>query len=454
MSLQNSILETATARQFHAEIPEDTTTEKVLLGSILHMVSDHIPDKSRWSEVKRLIKPEDFFSIDHQQVFRAMLRIDRLGNHIDGQSLRDSMRSHGTLEDCGGESFICELIASAPHPVEMVQYAQIVRERSMVRQFISIGEEIVRRGTRGLGDSAAATILRVSGTLAKLSIQGQSHRVYSLEEVMQEVYEQKEKKIERGVPTGLQGLDDVIGGLRFGEKLIIGAKPGMGKSELVKQIGLNLAAAGIKFGIISVEERRDKIGENVFANISGVVNAKINRNDLDARDWKSLAQAMATTSGYQFKIVDSARKLSDIVAQAHILKADHGCQVIAVDHLHIVDGETNEHREREISRISAELKWVWKDLGVAGIECAQLNRKDGSERPNLASLRDSGSLEQDADVVVLLHRPDYYKTSNFDHVMEAIVAKNKHGPSAIVSLYHDGARQRVLSQSTGQEDPF
>ena len=445
----SAILETATARSFNAAIPHDLTSERVTLGSIMRMDMRTPADQSRMAKVKQLLRPEDFFSFDHQHIYREMLRLDSKDLPIAIGTVANALESRGVLADCGGGWYLVDLWNSAPHSVQVEAYAMIVHERAMVRQFIQIGEEIIRRGTSGLGDNANAVAMEMSSRLAKLSIKGQTHKVHLLEEVMQEVYLSKETKQTRGVMTGIEAIDNIIGGIRFGEKLIIGAKPGMGKSELVKQIGLNLAAQKIKFGIISVEEKREKIGENILSNVSGVVNSRINRNDLRGEDWQAMAQAIADTAGYPFVIVDSVRKLSDVVAQAHILKADHGCQVIAVDHLHIIDGETNEYREREMSKISTELKWVWKDLGVAGIECAQLNRKDGVERPNLASLRDSGTLEQDADVVILLHREDYYRKNGFDHVMEAIIAKNKNGATATVRLVHDGARQRV---TTGENE--
>ena len=245
--------------------------------------------------------------------------------------------------------------------------------------------------------------------------------------------------------TGLTELDRVIGGMRVGGKTIIGAKPGMGKSLLLKQFTLNLSRRGIPVGVISVEESRQKIAENVLANVSGVVNNRIAFGKLNGEEKGRVGQAGEAIHRLPIFVIDSARKLTSIVAAAHALRHRHDVQVIAVDHLHIVDGETNEHREREIAKISAELKWVWKDLGVAGLEAAQLNRGSGRDRPSLASLRDSGSLEQDADIVLLLHREDYYRgpTEAKDDHLEIIVAKNKDGATGVVPAHYDGARQSV-----------
>jgi replicative DNA helicase len=271
--------------------------------------------------------------------------------------------------------------------------------------------------------------------------------VHRLGDIAVEVFEAKEKGHNPRVETGLRDLDRLTGGLRIGGKTILGGKAGMGKSLLLKQIGLNVACRGVRFGIVSVEESRHKIAENTVANVSGIVNNHIAFGKLDPGEWKAFAEAVNGLACVPFFIIDSARRLSSIVAAVHVLRAEYDCQVVGVDHLHIVDGEAerNENREREISRISSELKWLWKDLDVAGIEVAQLNRQGGRDRPALASLRDSGSLEQDADSVILLHREDYYRGVGEadDHVLEAIVAKNKDGATGTIPLHYDGARQRI-----------
>jgi len=261
----------------------------------------------------------------------------------------------------------------------------------------------------------------------------------------------------RRIPTGIRDLDKLIGGLRVGGKTIIGAKPGMGKSLLLKQIGLNLTRRGVRFGVISVEESKFKIAENTLSNQSGVINNRIAFGKLDDSEWRRLAAALPELAQLPFFICDTVRKLSAIIAAIHVMKYEHGCEVIAVDHLHIIDGESDDNREREISKISAELKWVWKDLGVAGIEAAQLNRASGKDRPSLASLRDSGSLEQDADVVLLLHREDYYRDAKSKvpptNVLECLIPKNKDGAPGNVRVNYDGARQQV-SDLPELRDPF
>jgi replicative DNA helicase len=452
----SQLIDSPIASPFDRLPPHSIEAEQGLLGSLLRMDFAGSIDKARLAKVRQIIRGDSFFQADHQIVFDELMRQLDAGDFTNASTLAEGLKGRQLLEEVGGYAYLTQIIDYVPHSVGAEAYAKIIRQKSMLRGVISLANDAIRSayGPTDGEEAAESMAMELSSKAARLATAGKATAVYSLGDVAQEVYESLEAGTSSRIPTGLGMLDQLIGGLRIGGKVIIGAKPGMGKSLLLKQIGLNLSRRGVKFGIISVEESRHKIAENAISNASGVPNNRIayGNGKLTNEDWQSLTNGVGSLIDLPFKIIDSARTISSITAAARLLQAEYGCEVIACDHLHIIDGETNEHREREIAKISAELKWTWKDLNVAGIECAQLNRGGGKDRPTLASLRDSGSLEQDADVVILLHREDYYRASGEqeDHVVELIVLKNKDGAPGMIPCHYDGARQRVADLVTDQ----
>jgi replicative DNA helicase len=285
---------------------------------------------------------------------------------------------------------------------------------------------------------------------------GRCDRVYKLGDVVSEVLSRRhdDQRCDR-IATGLWELDQLTGGLRVGGTTIVAGKPGMGKSMLLKQLARNIAGAGIPVGIISIEETRHKIAENLLSLESRVCNNRIAFSTATPQEWDEIENAGKKLATLPIFTVDSAATISAVTAMAHLLAAEHGCRVIMVDHVHIIDAEPekNATREREVSKISGALKVAWKTLGVAGVEAAQLNRSSGRERPTKDHLRDSGSLAQDGDTIILLHREDYYRRQDWrpgdpmpelDGVLELIVDKNKDGSPGLVSVRIDEATQRIF----------
>lgn len=446
------LIDSSITSQFERMPPNSIESEMCYLGSLMLSAAD----RAAMVTARQALKADEFFQADHAILFECIASmIDRSGG-VDFMLLREELIRRNVLEEIGGLEYLATIANSVPNAANVLHYAGVVREKARLRELIALSNSIIRECYAPMGpeDGAEKLAMESAAKATRIAINGKSDRVHLLGDVATDVYASKERGECRFYPTGLADLDRLAGGILIGGKTIIGAKPGMGKSQLIKQIGLNVSRAGLRFGIISIEEDRYKIASNTMSNASDVPNARITFGKLDEVEWRKLAGAVADLSQLPFHIIDSARKLSAIIACIHQLKHQHKCQIIAVDHLHIIDGETNEHREREISKISAELKWVWKDLGIAGLEAAQLNRGSGKDRPGLSSLRDSGSLEQDADTVILLHREDYYRRDgeSFDNVMEAIVAKNKNGAPGTVPLHYDGARQRIADCIV--EDPF
>jgi replicative DNA helicase len=226
----------------------------------------------------------------------------------------------------------------------------------------------------------------------------------------------------------------------------------MGKSQLLKQVLLNNAMEGRRAGLVSIEETGSKIGENLLSNRGGVENSRIVYNRLDQDEWGRIEKARNEIADLPLFIDDAQFRISSIVATIRRLVKRHGCQIVGVDHLHLIDGETDANRTQEVTAISRTLKNTFKALGVAGVVCLQMNRRGASEqdaKPELDQLRDSEALVFDGDLIIQLHRRDYYEWKkagpNFvpDHRLEVYVNKNKGGPVGSRELYFDGDTQSV-----------
>lgn len=454
------LIDPIVSRQFDRLPPHSADAEAALLASMALAV-----DRSVVAQVRGMIDREAFFQSDHQVIYDVLVDLHTARKGITALIVREELARRGQLEEVGGTAFVAQVLSTEYTSAHFARYAGIVREKWLLRQLITVCNDGLRAAYAPLeGDESADDLFaELSRRAGKIAAGGKASQVYRLGHVAREVLTlSKSGEFVRRIRTGIEGLDRVIGGLRRGGKNLIGGKPGMGKSLLLKQVLRNIAADGVPVGLITVEEDRFKVAENALSAASGIPNNRIAFGNLSPEEYAAAEATLPAIDGLPFFIVDSARKLSRIVAMANVLATQHKCEVIGVDHVHIVGTESpDENRERQISEISAGLKWAWKELGVAGVEAAQLNRKSGKERPALDSLRDSGSLEQDGDVILLLHREDYYRrldckpgqsAPEMDGVLEVIVAKNKDGATGLIPLQLDEATQTVTDPPA--YDPF
>jgi len=440
--------------------PHSIEAEMCLIGSLIVCEPEK---RATFSAVRSIITRECFYQADHQIYFDALCDLYERGSKLDGAVVAEEMRRRQIYEEVGGNEYLTLLIMSVPTHRHAATYARTIKEKSLLRSLIALSNDAIRDAySPSQEDVAQKSLMDFASKASKLAAGGSSNEVHRIGDVVMELLDRPRGVDSERIATGLDSLDKIIGGLRKGGKTIIGSRPGMGKSAFIKQVLRSIAGGDAerkprKVGLITIEERKEKVAENLLANESGVCNNRIAFGTASPPEWEAMVAAGVAMDGLDIFIVDTARKLSAIVGVANVLACQYGCEVIAVDHLHLIDGETDERREREISKISAELKWVWKDLNVAGIEAAQLNRGSGTEPPTLSSLRDSGSLEQDGDLVIMLHRRDYYAKSSLnyepDNILQAIIEKNKDGATATVPLRFDEARQRITDAPLA-EDPF
>lgn len=431
--------------------PHSIEAEQCLIGSLLLCDGD----ASIFAEVRAVITSESFFQADHSIIFDAITKMHDAKAKIDAVTLSTALASRGLLEKIGGNPYIVRLFNNVPSFAHAGHYAKILSNKARWRELICIGNAAIKEAFAAREDDAMGeidgVIAELSSKLARVATEGKLNEVHLLADVIPEVIAYRGNNTRR-CPTKIQSLDNRIHGLTFGEKTILGGKPGMGKSAFIKRLARNLSDE-IPVGIISIEEKRQKIATNFLSGESRVPNNRIEFGIAGPEEWAEVHDAIERLNKLPIYLVDSVRKLSTIIAMANVLVSRHGCRAIFVDHLHIIDGQSqrNDNRNIEISKISAELKWVWKDLNVIGVEAAQLNRAGGRERPELASLRDSGSLEADADTVILLHREDYYRKSEpgFEpnNILELLLLKNKHGATANIPLHYDEARYDIRERN-------
>lgn len=425
--------------QFDRLPPHSMDAEMCLCSSI--MLNDNRLDLI--AVVRDLVSGEDFYSADHQIIFETAMAMHAAKKKVDAILLSSELESRQLLEEVGGRDYIGRVVNTMPSQFHAAEYAEVVREKSLLRKLIAATNDALREAysPSNLGD-AEEMVSRMAARCASI-IAGSSRRsVHSIGDISREVAARRySPESFKRLRTRLVEINDLIGGIPITGNTLVGGNPGMGKSALCKQLAIDLSMDGIKVGYISLEEGRHKIGENYLSSRTRIANNRIAFGTASPEEW-DIIEREANATKLPFKVIDDAFTLPQVLGAADLLTFRDGCQVIFVDHLHLIDGQRGkaESREEELTKISHALKRTWLRNNVAGVVACQLNRSSGRERPTIASLRGTGTLEQDGDVILLLHREDYYRKQdakdgqevNLDEVLEINIAKNKSGATGIV----------------------
>lgn len=439
--------------QFERLPPHAIEAERCVLSALM-LCGD---DRATFAKTRSGLTREAFYQADHQIIFDVVIGLFDAGKPIDTVIVREELKRRGMLEDVGGVAHLAQLLDALPSAAHGPHYASIVIEKYRLRCLIAAANGLLTAAHAPASEDRSSDLaMKFAGELATIGASGQAHIISSMRDMVSAYIDSRTDPSAGGrqLPTGLTDLDDVIGGLRKGQYTIVGGRPSMGKSQLIKQLLTNLAERGIPCGLIAVEEDKGKITENLLSRFSGVDNWRLAEDRAQREDWVAVTSAVPRLEGLPIYVVDTAFSLTDVVACAHQLVHRHKCEVIIVDHLHLIDGQLpSANRNQEVSAISRALKMMFRQLGVAGVVTAQLNRggdaaASASRKPVLKDLRDSGSLEQDGDLILLLHREDYYHYADEGYratdQLELVVAKNKSGRMAVVNLFFDGTHQRVI----------
>jgi replicative DNA helicase len=442
-------------------------------------------DPAGMAAIRATVGAGDFFQADHQILFRAIADVFDRCRTVDAMLLREELGRRKVLEEVGGLEYLAEIVRAAPNAQSGKHYANDVREKAVLRRLITGAHDVLRRAHGPLHGTRADELAR--DFLAELHgvAEGRcADAIVRIDAVIDRILSDYLDGTSKRIRTGLSELDQLCGGLPIGRFTVVAGRPGMGKSQLGKQIIRNLASGLPAWeipaqpdpwgndarpaitlpaqppkvcGIVSVEETLDKIGQNYLAGVASVENNRLTYGTATSEDMRLVLDASVKISKLPIYLTDRPIRLDDVESVITTMVTRFECEVIFVDYLQLIHGPDAGNKEQEIARISTTLKNLGKTLGVTMLVAAQLSRANetgGVRKPELRDLRHSGQIEQDGDLILLLHRGDYYahKEQNFvpNHLLEAIVAKNKDGPLGTAVLNFEGKYQTVTDRTVMQ----
>lgn len=433
--------------------PQNTEAEASLLGAIL-IDSDAIV------KIADIILATDFYDERHGHIFTAIKNLYDKHSPIDVLTLANELRNTGMLDNVGGPSYLTELTNFVPTAAHVMQYAEIVSGKAMRRKLIQASQDITNLGYDEK-ESLQSLVELAEARLFEVSQKQVTQDVVSMEQILSDSFERldelhKDKGTIRGVPTGYRDLDGILAGLQRSDLFILAARPSMGKTAMVLNLAHNVSVgAGQPVLIFSLEMGKEQLVDRMLARESGVDAWALRTGNLTDADFEKIAHAMGTLSEAQIYIDDTPGiTVSDMRTKARREAHQHPLGLIIVDYLQLMSGGSkfsggDGNRVQEISEISRGLKGIARELNVPLIALSQLSRSVESRSPQipqLADLRESGSIEQDADVVAFLYREEYYNPeSDKKNIMEVHIRKHRNGPTGNVDLYFDREKQRIRS---------
>jgi replicative DNA helicase len=419
--------------------PQNLEAESSVLGGIL-LENDAI------NIVLESLHPEDFYRESHRKVFRAMIELTDRSEPVDLITLSEYLKNRGDLDAVGGSAYLASLADFVPTAANIAYYARIVREKSILRSLIRTATEIATRGYEEQGnveeflDTAEKVIFDISEQKIKASFVAVGDMIKDTLKTVEKLYERKE--MVTGVPTGYEDLDKLTAGLQPSDLIIVAGRPSMGKTAFSLNIAANAAFAGVGVAVFSLEMAKEQLVLRMLCSEARVNNSKVRSGYLAERDFPKLANAAGRLHEALIYIDDTpAISVLELRAKARRLVRDRTKKVglIVIDYLQLMRGMGGAaNREQEISEISRSLKALAKELAVPVIAISQLNRRvedRGDRRPMMSDLRESGAIEQDADVIMFIYRDEVYNQNSEEKgKAEIIVAKQRNGPIDTVGL--------------------
>jgi replicative DNA helicase len=420
--------------------PQHIEAEESLLSAIL-------VDNTALLEVVETLTPADFYRTAHQRIFAAMTDLFNRGEPVDVITLNNSLKEKGQLEAVGGAAYLARLLDAVPLAVNAQHYARIVHDKAVLRRLIEKANAITKRcfqeqgGTDEIIDFAEAAIFEITDKKARQAFYPLSKLIDSNIDFLEE--KQKNKSLVTGVPTGFTRLDNLTSGLQNSDLIILAGRPSMGKTALALNIARNAAVdAGVPVAIFSLEMSKEQLSLRLLCAEARIDSSRLRSGFFSMEDWERLTDAAGVLSAAPVFIDDSpSLSAMEVRAKARRLKMDKNIGLIVIDYLQLMQGRASaERRDLEISEISRSLKALAKEINLPVIALSQLNRmleQRNDKRPRLSDLRESGALEQDADVVAFIYRDEVYnkeETNPHRGTAEVILAKQRNGPTGEVLL--------------------
>lgn len=421
--------------------PHSTEAERSVLGAMLQ-------DGAAVTAAAELLRPEDFYTPAHKEIFDAAQSLAAAGMAVDLVTMDAELSRRGTLPGVGGVEYLIELTQFVPTTANIRYYIRIVSEKSTLRRLIGAAGEISQASYAQEKELPEVLALSEKLIFDIVMQRAGGEELKHIKEVLTKTYEQMEdfarlKGGVSGVPTGFYGLDNLLTGLHGGELILVGARPSMGKTSFAINIATHAARKGAKIAVFSLEMPREQIAMRMLCCDARVNMQSVRKGLLKDEDWMKLARTLAPLAASEVYIDDtSGLSPGQLRSRCRRLMMDKGLDLIVLDYLQLMGSDKKaESRQVEVSEISRSLKAIAQELKVPLVACAQLSRANekrgaGSFRPMLSDLRDSGSIEQDADVVMFLHREAYYHRDDPqpDNTAEVIVAKQRNGPLGTIKL--------------------
>lgn len=450
-----------------SDIPQDPATAalKVAPHSLeaeQSVIGGLMLDNSAWDKIADLVNEIDFYRRDHQSIFRAIGALVEKQSPYDVVTLSEWLEKNGELEDVGGLVYLGNLAKNTPSAANIIAYAKIVRERSVLRQLISVGNSISAscyetegRSSEELLDSAEKLVFEI----AEKGARGREGFV-AIKDLLVKAVDRIDALFQQdspitGLPTGYSDFDDMTSGLQAGDLVIVAGRPSMGKTTFAMNLAENVAIkAQVPVAVFSMEMPGEQLAMRLLSSLGHIDQHRVRTGKLDDDDWPRLTQAVGQLAEAQLFIDDTpALSPNELRARARRLAREHGLGMIVIDYLQLMQVHGNrENRTNEISEISRSLKALAKELNVPVIALSQLNRsleQRPNKRPVMSDLRESGAIEQDADLIVFIYRDEVYNEDSQDKgTAEIIIGKQRNGPIGTLRLTFLGQYTRFVNHAS------
>ncbi|WP_214627089.1 replicative DNA helicase [Paenibacillus agaridevorans] len=438
--------------------PQNMEAEQAVIGAIL------IQPEALITAMER-VRSEDFYSSSHSRIYEAMIELGEDNQPVDLVTLTAHLQDQGLLEEIGGVSYLAKLANAVPTAANIDYYAQIVEEKSMLRRLIRTATNIVSDGYANAED-VGVLLSDAEKKILEISNRRSSGGFISIRDVLMEVFEKVEflysnKGGPTGIPSGFVDLDRMTAGFQRSDLIIVAARPSVGKTAFALNVAQNVGVrAKETVAIFSLEMSAAQLVQRIICAEANVDATRMRTGSLEGDDWEKLTMAIGALAEAEIYIDDTPGiTVADIRAKCRRLKKERGLGMILIDYLQLIEGrgKAGENRQQEVSEISRTLKMIARELEVPVIALSQLSRgveQRQDKRPMMSDLRESGSIEQDADIVAFLYRDDYYdKESEKKNIIEIILAKQRNGPVGTVELVFLKNFNKFVNLDRAHQDP-
>jgi len=439
--------------------PQNIEIEKAVLGAI-------IMEKKAILKIASILEPENFYKYEHQKIYKAIQQLFLNNKPIDLLTVYEQLNKNKALEEIGGPVYIQSLTDNVLSSAHIVEHSYFIKQKWLSRELIRISHETQQKAydpEYDIDDILNETQRGLYDLVNNVTTGSYEHIGQIGAKELKRIEHIENKGGINGVTSGFKKLDRITGGWQQQDLIIIGARPSMGKTSLALKFAINPTKFNNKVGFFSLEMSKESLYRRLLSSETGIENGKFRSGELNELDWSKIEYAQARIEDMGIYIDDTPRiSVIEFRAKAMNMKYEHNIDMIIVDYLQLMRAPGKRDREREIAEISASLKATAKELDIPIISLAQLSRQvemRSDKRPQLSDLRESGSLEQDADIVAFIHRPEYYgiledhEGNSTKQKIEFIIAKHRNGPLADFSFWRSKNWSDIVERSIEEMEP-